>query len=194
MINEETLQDHLRKKPYLIDAIAGNSAMLLSLGKTGRLYRLWWPHIDFPQHVDEIRTGLQLHGTPGGVTWFDDPAGGWRHEAAYVPHTNAYRVTADHPDIPVSVEQTDFAVPGQPIIVRRYRLTYHGQEKRDLDFYHYGSFRIAENELYATTEFHGENDALVHFRHEYAFAVGSSHICSGYQPAAEHGSARKAAG
>jgi glucoamylase len=193
MISEERLQEHLRKKPYLIDAIAGNSAMLLSLGNTGRLYRLWWPHIDFPQHLDEMRTGLQLHGTPGGVTWFDEPAAGWVHEAAYVAHTNAYQVTARHPEIPVTVEQTDFAVPGQPIMVRWYRLTYHGHEQRDLDFYHYGSFRIAENELYATTEFRGEHDALLHFRHEYAFAVGSSRICSGYQAGggarygAEHG-------
>jgi glucoamylase len=67
MSNEQRLQQHLRKKPYLVDAIAGNSAMLVTLGQTGRLYRLWWPHIDYPQHVDEIRTGLKLGNTLGGA-------------------------------------------------------------------------------------------------------------------------------
>lgn len=181
MINDERLHQHLRKKPYLVDAIAGNSAMLASLGQTGRLYRLWWPHIDYPQHVDEIRTGLKIGFAPGGVTWFDDPAAGWQHTANYVPHTNAYRVISTHQDEPVTVEQTDFAAPGQPLFVRGYRLTNHGHEARDLEFYHYGSFRIMDNELYATTEFRGEQDALLHFRHEYAFAVGSSEVCSGYQ-------------
>ncbi len=181
MSNEERLRQHLRKKPYLVDAIAGNSAMLVSLGRTGRLYRLWWPHIDYPQHVDEIRTGLKLGTTPGGVTWFDDPDAGWQHAANYVAHTNAYRVTSSHPEFPVTVEQTDFAAPGQPLMVRGYRLTNCGHEARDLEFFHYGSFRIMENELYATTEFRGEQDALLHFRHQYAFAVGSSEVCSGYQ-------------
>ncbi|MCD9025602.1 glycoside hydrolase family 15 protein [Cohnella silvisoli] len=181
MINEQQLQQHLRKKPYLVDAIAGNSAMLVSLGRTGRLYRLWWPHIDYPQHVDEIRTGLKLGNTSGGVTWFDDSDAGWQHAANYAPHTNAYRVTSTHPDYPVTVEQTDFAAPGQPLMVRGYRLTNNGHETRDLEFYHYGSFRIMENELYATTEFQRKQDAMLHFRHQYAFAVGSSEVCSGYQ-------------
>lgn len=180
-MNEQRLQEHLHKKPYLVDAIAGNSAMLMSLGQTGRLYRLWWPHIDYPQHVDEIRTGIKLGSEPGGVSWFDDTYAGWHHTAGYVPHTNAYRVNSSHWDIPVTVEQTDYAVPGQALMVRGYRLTYHGNEARDLEFYHYGSFRIMDNELYATTEFRGEQDALLHYRHEYAFAVGSSEVCSGYQ-------------
>lgn len=184
MSNQERLQQHLRKKPYLVDAIAGNSAMLASLGNTGRLYRLWWPHIDFPQHVDEIRTGLQVSGTPGGVQWFDDAEAGWKHEAGYVPHTNAYRVSASRPDYPVSVVQTDYAVPGQPLMVRAYRLTNDGNETRSVTFYYYGSFRIAENELYATTEFRGEHDALLHHRHQYAFAIGSSQECDGYQAGA----------
>jgi glucoamylase len=180
-MNEQRMQDHLRKKPYLIDAITGNSAMLVSLGRTGRLYRLWWPHIDYPQHVDEIRTGLRLGDSHGGVTWFDDPNSGWQHTADYVPHTNAYRVNASHPEFPMTVEQTDYAIPGQALMVREYKLTYNGHEAKDVEFYHYSSFRIMDNELYASTEFRGEEDALLHFRHEYAFAVGSAEVCTGYQ-------------
>lgn len=191
MIKQQKLQYHLRKKPYLVDAIAGNSAMLVSLGQTGRLYRLWWPHIDYPQHVDEIRTGLRIGSTPGGVTWFDDPEAGWQHSANYLPRTNAYRVISTHPDYSVEVEQTDYAVPGQPLMVRGYRLTNRGQETRDLEFYHYGSFQIMDNELYMTTEFAVQEDALLHFRHQYAFAVGSSIECSEYQAGsgAWHGAA-----
>lgn len=183
-MSNDRLQQHLRKKPYLIDAIAGNSAMLASLGNTGRLYRLWWPHIDYPQHVDEIRTGLSTIGTTDGVTWFDEAGGGWTHEAGYVPHTNAYRVRATREDYPVSVDQTDYAVPWRPIFARSYRLTNIGDERRDLKFHYYGSFRIAEHELYATTEFQVKLDALLHHRREYAFAVGASKECDGYQAGA----------
>src|SRR5262249_42219315 len=143
--------------------------------------RLWWPHIDYPQHVDEIRTGLSWNGTPGGVSWFDEAEAGWTHEAGYVPSTNIYRVASSRPDCPVTVEQCDFAVPGQPLFVRWYRLTNTDKQTRSLTFYHFGSFRIMESELYATTEFRGEHDALLHFRHQYAFAVGSDAVCSGYQ-------------
>ncbi|HAQ07873.1 MAG TPA: hypothetical protein DCR24_10245, partial [Bacillus bacterium] len=51
----------MRKKPYLIDGIIGNSKMLASLTKDGQLQRLFWPHIDFSQHMNRFYTGINLH-------------------------------------------------------------------------------------------------------------------------------------
>lgn len=67
-------------KPYLVDAIIGNSSMLASLGRTGRLYRLWWPHIDMPQHVDAMRTGIRYDD--GRLAWFDEGRAGSGGRAA----------------------------------------------------------------------------------------------------------------
>ncbi|MFD1954957.1 glycoside hydrolase family 15 protein [Paenibacillus thailandensis] len=170
-------------KPYLIDAVIGNSRMLATLGRTGRLYRLWWPHIDLPQHVDAIRTGIRLDEPKrhGSVSWFDDPDCGWSHEAAYVPSTNILRVTARSNGLPIAVESDHYAVPGRDVLIRHYRFRNTGSETLSFSFVQYSSFLVAEHSLYNTTAFHEETDSLVHFRHHYYFAVASPRDCSGFQ-------------
>ncbi|MBW7475123.1 glycoside hydrolase family 15 [Paenibacillus oenotherae] len=169
-------------KPYLIDAITGNSRFLASLGRTGRIYRLWWPNIDFPQHLDRIRSGLYLEGhlSTGATTWFDDGQDGWQHEAAYVPQTNVFRVKAANERIPVSCVTVDFAVPDQDVYVREYSFTNESDVPVSFQFIFYSSFHITDNRLYNTVLFDEEADALVHYRHRYYFSIASSTECSGF--------------
>ncbi|WP_306795300.1 glycoside hydrolase family 15 protein [Cohnella sp. GbtcB17] len=175
------MNDFTLNKPHLIDAVAGNGRMLASLGRTGRLYRLWWPHVDFPQHVDEIRTGLKLDHSSSGTVWFDADEDGWQHRIEYVPHTNIVQVRAEHPSFPLAVEQSDYAVPDQDFMVRSYKIDNRSAEPLSFTFVWYASFRIAESALYNTTLFDETNDAMVHYRHRYFFAVGSDRECVGFQ-------------
>ncbi|CAM4415605.1 glycoside hydrolase family 15 protein [Paenibacillus tarimensis] len=171
-------------KPYLIDAVTGNSRFLASLGRTGRMYRLWWPHVNFPQHVEDIRSGLFLEGQTSAITWFDEEQDGWKHEAAYLEGTNIFRVIASSPSCPVEAVTTDYAVPGEDLYVRHFKFTNNSDQPVSFRFLYYSSFRSTESPYYQTTEFDINQDALVHFRHAYVFAVGSSNVCTGYQTGA----------
>ncbi|MBD0380086.1 glycoside hydrolase family 15 protein [Paenibacillus sedimenti] len=172
---------HQDKKPYLIDAIAGNSRFLASLGRTGRLFRLWWPHIDYPQHVDEIRTGLYIDGVTEQTSWFDSTEFGWKHEAGYVARTNIFRVQAESAKLPVAVESLDYAVPQEDIYVRQYRFINRGTAPVSFQFIYFSSFRSMETNYYHTTQFDESLDALTHMRHAYIFSLSSSNVCTGYQ-------------
>jgi oligosaccharide amylase len=167
------------KKPFLVDAIIGNSKFLASLGRTGKMYRLWWPNIDLPQHVDAIRTGIQTGHSP--VSWFDEQADGWKHEAQYVAKTNIFRVSARSEQQPVQVESLHLAVPGQDVIVREYTFTNVSEQSVSFSFIVHSSFLVSENQLYNTTLFNATDDSLVHFRHKYYFALSSANVCTGYQ-------------
>ncbi|WP_424767053.1 glycoside hydrolase family 15 protein [Paenibacillus sp. sgz302251] len=166
------------KKPFLVDAIIGNSKFLASLGRSGKMYRLWWPNIDLPQHVDAIRTGIQFENS--AVSWFDEAAEGWSHEAAYVPKTNILSVSARSEQQPVGIESLHFAVPDQDLIVREYTFTNTGDKPVSFSFIVHSSFVVTENQLYNTTMFNATDDALVHFRHKYYFALSSANVCTGY--------------
>ncbi|MEW9699680.1 glycoside hydrolase family 15 protein [Paenibacillus sp. SI8] len=169
------------KKPYLIDAITGNSKFLASLGRTGRLFRLWWPHIDYPQHVDEIRTGLFWDGAAEQTTWFDSVEDGWQHESGYVPRTNIFRVQATSAQHPIAIESFDYAVPQSDIYVRQYRFTNQSAKPASFKFIYFSSFRSLETQYYHTTQFDPSLDALTHLRHAYIFSLSSSNVCTGYQ-------------
>ncbi len=164
-------------KPFLVDAVIGNSSMLASLGRNGRLYRLWWPNIDTPQHMDAMRTGLKIDGS---VTWFDGGEG-WSHACGYEPRTNLYRVDAHSDQWPIAVGSLHYAVPGRDILVREYTFTNTGNTARSFEFIVHSSFVISENRLYNTTMFQPSADALVHFRQGYFFALGGANVCAKYQ-------------
>ena len=172
---------YVEKKPYLTDGVIGNSRMLATIGRTGRLYRLWWPHIDFPQHVDEIRCGLFMPGGSGRTAWFDSAAEGWEHEAGYTARTNVLRVRAKAARCPIAVEQLDFAVPGEDLLVRMFEFCNQGSETATFRFVYYCSLNISESPFYNAVQFVESHDALLHFRREYFFAVAGANVCTGFQ-------------
>ncbi|MUT64553.1 glycoside hydrolase family 15 protein [Paenibacillus sp. NEAU-GSW1] len=168
-------------KPYLVDAIIGNSKFLASLGSNGRMYRLWWPHIDFPQHVDAIRTGVRVADASAKVSWFDSAEEGWSHEAAYVEKTNIFRVQASNEAQSLRVDSYHYAVPEQSFIVRDYKFENTSDQPVSFEFVLHSSFKLSENELYNTTTFNVADDALIHFRRRYFFALSSANVCTKFQ-------------
>jgi len=169
----------LTKKPYLIDAIVGNSRILSSLGTNGRMYRLWWPHIDTPQHLDELRSGIRFRD--GGTSWFDDSNEGWSHAGSYVPRTNIYDSQATHPENDLSIRTTTFAIPDEDLLVREYSFTNTGTVPQSFRFVQYSSIQAEERARAHTTQFEASSDALVHFHRTTYFAIGSDVPCTGYQ-------------
>lgn len=172
---------NLDKKPYLVDAVIGNSRFLASLLKTGRLVRFWWPHVDFPQHADTIRAGIRMTGSGERTSWFDSAEDGWTHESGYVPRTNVFAVRAASPRYPVEASTELYAVPGEDVLVFDYKFANTGESPASFSFFFYSSVAATESPYYHTTQFVPHADALVHYRHRYSFAVSGANVCTKYQ-------------
>ncbi|PWW06176.1 oligosaccharide amylase [Paenibacillus cellulosilyticus] len=176
-------------KPYLIDAIVGNSKMLAALGRTGTIYRLWWPHIDFPQHADAVRSGIRFEGQ---TEWLDDSDSNWSHTAEYVEKTNIFEVQSVSSSHSVAIQSRYFAVPGHDLLVLEHTFTNQGNQPVDFEWLIHSSFHVCESELYNTTMFEPSHDALVHYRSNHFFAVSSANVCTKFQAghawhSAQHG-------
>ncbi|WCK56558.1 glycoside hydrolase family 15 protein [Aneurinibacillus sp. Ricciae_BoGa-3] len=169
----------MEKKPYLANAVVGNSSFLGTLGQNGRLYRLWWPHIDFPQHVDVTRAAI-IPAALKEISWIDEPQMGWEHKQSYHADTNIVESIAAHPGLKLQVKTLDYAVPDSAHYIRHFHITNSGRAPFTGHFFYYSSMEIMEHPLYNTTLFDEKEDALIHFRRDYAFAVGSSRICDGF--------------
>ncbi|CAM3665369.1 glycoside hydrolase family 15 protein [Cohnella lubricantis] len=175
------MTSYLEKKPYLVDAVIGNSRFLASLLKTGRLVRFWWPNVDLPQHADTIRSGIRMAGAGERTRWFDSEEGGWTHRSGYVPRTNIFAVQASSKDCPIEARSELYAVPGQDVLVFDYKFTNTGSVPASFSFYFYSSITPCENPFYHTTQFHEPTDAIAHFRHRYYFLVSGANVCTSYQ-------------
>jgi glucoamylase len=165
-------------KPYLIDAVIGNGRMLGTLDSRGELHRLWWPRPDFAQHVDRFWTGIRFHGTEK-TSWLHGAE--WKHEQQYAGDTAILKTVAERGESGVRVSCEDVVVPGRSVLLRRYVFHNSGKTPQSAVFVVYTSFRMGEMKRYNTTFFECEEEALVHYRNEFAVAVGADRETSGYQ-------------
>lgn len=168
------------KKTYLISGIIGNSSLLASVGEDGKIYRLWWPNIDIPQHIDDVKAGIYIFSKSKYISWLDNLKEKWVYNQYYEKDTNILVSEATNSMLNIFIRTTDFAVPDKDILVRNFTIINTGTERINLQFIHYTSMKIEENPLYNATTFMNEEDSLVHYRHDYAFCISSPVKSSGY--------------
>lgn len=158
----------LMNKPYLIDAVIGNSRTLATLTHNAEIQRLFWPHVDGPQHVHRILGGLFVDGHP--AVWQDSDQ--WQHAQAYEPDQNVL-ITHSLLGTSLLLTTTDAAVPDQDLLVRHLSFGNSGPAPVQLQYVLYQWARIDENPLYNTALFDEGHDALVHYRKETYLALGA---------------------
>ncbi len=158
-------------KPYINNAVIGNGSMLGCITETGELIRLYWPEIDFPQHLEKMLTGFFDMNEANSTIWFSE--GDHAVTQRYLEDTNILETTAVFSRLPLRVTQTDFCLPDENVLVRHYTIRNLGGE--DI---HTGmgiaSHVISSSQDMGNTLFDFQLDALVHYRHGGVWAIGSS--------------------
>ena len=169
----------MEKKPYITDAIIGNSSMLVSLTKDGQAQRITWPNIDFPQHLNLFYAGIR--GIEGSVKTFFLHENVWNHQQAYMDRTNILETISTLGGSGLSIRQLDFVLPNKDVFVRHYTFKNLSEHPQNISFVVYSDFMIDEKRRYQTVMFNEETDSFIHYHREYGFAIGSTHNVKKYQ-------------
>ena len=167
-------------KPFLISAVVGNARMLATLGTNGELYRLFWPHVDHAQHVDQMFGGIYAGDFGQSVFWLNDGQH-WQFEQLLQGDVPVCTTKAKGHHLPLQVTVTDYAVPDQDILVRHYVFENRSPDPIAFKFLFYSSMYLDGHSMGNGVLYHPFADALVHFRHDYAFGVASNQPIVGYQ-------------
>ncbi|MDQ2084886.1 glycoside hydrolase family 15 protein [Herbivorax sp. ANBcel31] len=159
-------------KTYFNDAIVGNSRMLGCLTKRGELTRLFWPNIDYPQHIDKMVAGIFLKGHKNSTSWFGED--NWNCTQTYIEDTNILKKIYSCKEKSLKIEQKDFVLKDKDILIRNYTIENIGQHEVDLGFVQYSSCISTISEL-GSTLFDFDTDALIHYRHGYYISISSDY-------------------
>ncbi len=162
----------MRRKllPLLPNAVTGNGRMLATIKNTGELYRLFWPHIDQAQHLGQFFVGIRETGpAPEGVWWLHESP--WYGEQHYLNETAVVLTQRRRDDVALSVEQADFILPDDDVLVRQYRVTNLSDRARTLNIVVYCTFLIDESALYDTMYLELTNQTLIQFRRDIFLAL-----------------------
>jgi len=158
-------------EPEMPGAIIGNSAMLACLRNSGELYRIFWPHIDYAQHLGIFWTGLNLRNHPGesDTHWYHQDH--WLARQQYVEDTNIVETVYLNQLYRLKVTQTDFVLPNEDALLRRYRIENHGLETIHPLFVLYSALFLDESNLYDSACFNPQDRSLVFFRRDTYFTL-----------------------
>lgn len=166
----------MKSSPSVYSAITGDSKLLAVLTSSGELARLFWPHVDYGQHVEQHRVGISMAGE--NPTWLDEPD--WTRVQFYLPGTNIIQTEAHNSHLHLFVRVVAFAVPNEDRIVFRYTL-FNTAESRDCRLFLYEHFRINELPYYQTVFFDQQSGTLVFYFRDTAIATIGSFNPDGFQ-------------
>jgi len=158
------------KKTYFNDAIIGNSQMLGCITGKGELVRLFWPDIDYPQHIEKLLSGIFFTARQNSTIWLNEEC--FNHSQHYVKDTNIVETISESSQIGLRVVQADFVLPEKNILTRYYEIENTGEHTIELGFIVYSSSITTTPDL-ASSLFDFGCDALVHYRHGYYLSISA---------------------
>lgn len=157
-------------KTYFNDGIIGNSSMLGCITERGELVRLYWPHIDYPQHIGKMSAGIFFQGNNTSTLWLD--SGNWKVEQKYIQETNILETAYINEHENFRVSQTDFVLHDKDVMIRLYEFENAGDEVVDPGFMLYSS-AITTNPQLSCVLFDSALDSLVHYRNNYYISISA---------------------
>lgn len=165
-------------KPEMPEAIIGNSRLNASVRKNGEIYRLFWPRIDYGQHLGHFWAGIRVGNS--STKWFHLDE--WSSSQCYLDNTNILETTLTGRSSQLKVTQRDFMLPAQDLLTRHYELENTGSNSEKISLFLYCHFEIEESVLYDGVYLDFTNHSLVFFRRDTYFAVtGRGCPLTGYQ-------------
>jgi glucoamylase len=165
-------------KTYFNDAITGNSSMLCCITSRGEIVRLFWPHIDYSQHVDRLLCGLYIKEQGNRVDWFGGEH--WACRQGYVPSTNILETVYEDKNKAILVRQTDFALVEKDIMIRHYDVKNMGGQIMDPGIMVYSSAISSAQDMRGSM-FDFDHDAVIHYSHDCYLSLSGSVDADGFQ-------------
>ncbi|NLJ99649.1 MAG: hypothetical protein GX318_00230 [Clostridia bacterium] len=167
--------------PTLPNGIIGNSNILATLSKEGRLERLFWPNIDFPQNIGQSLAGIIEHRPCHGerLFWLHDKTR--EHEQYYIDNSNVLVTDYLNNEKGIKVMQRDFVHPHQDILVRHFNIENIGQYDSRFTFVYYNHMTLGDMDKYNSAYYSEESGAFVHYFRNIYFLLTSNTLPDAYQ-------------
>ncbi len=161
-------------------AVLGNNRMLVTIGKHGELRYLFWPTIDYPQHVRGSLPGI-FYSIKGEnrFDWLTDSA--WAKKQEYLPDTNIVRTFFKHQNPDLNITLTDAVLPDSDALIRQFVIQNVSDDEAFLRLFYYNDLAISESPIDDAAYYLIDDDAILHYKRNFHFAYTGTLLSSGHQ-------------
>lgn len=165
-------------KSYFNNLITGNSSMLGCIDNRGELIRLFWPDIDYPQHIDRLIVGLTCPALWKGTSWLQSED--WNVEQHYLQDTNIAVTVYFNEKYGLKVTQNDFTLPELSVFTRCFEVYNAGGDQINIGFTAFTS-SVSTTPHISGILFDRNLSAIIHYKHSYYYSVASNLKAIEYQ-------------
>ena len=163
------------KNKYYNDAIIGNKKIIASYTEKGELQRLCYPEVDGRQFIDYFQTGVKINDS--NLIYLHQDINN-KYSQEYIENTNILKTNIKNTYLNFNIEQIDFALIDQNIIVKKY--IFKNNNSVDLDTKFIINSKILSNDL----ERFGSrivDKGIIQYNHNYAMAIFSNKNLYGHK-------------
>jgi glucoamylase len=161
-------------------AVIGNSQMLATIGKQGELRHLFWPTIDYPQHILGSLPGIFYSNKKASeFRWLTDFP--WERKQEYVENTNILVTVFKNSEAGLRITTTDFVLPDADVLIRHFSFRNTSMDDIFLRFFYYNDLAISETDIDDVAYYLQEHDVVIHYKRNFYFLYGGTKKSSGHQ-------------
>jgi glucoamylase len=161
-------------------AVLGNNKMLATIGKHGELRYLFWPTIDYPQHIIGSLPGIfySIKGV-SHFDWLTDSE--WTKKQEYLPDTNIIRTFFTHHDPDLNIILTDAVLPDSDALIRQFVIQNLSGDGVFLRLFYYNDLALSESAIDDAACYITDDDSIIHYKRNFYFAYTGTLSSSGHQ-------------
>ena len=163
------------EQKYYNDAIIGNGKMTVSFSKKGELLRLFHASPDYKQFFESFVTGVKINDS--ALIYLHDDVNN-EYEQYYIDGTNVLVTNIINTYFGLKIEQIDFVMIKENILVRKYRFVNNNNIDLDLKFLI--ASKVFSN-INNDTCGYVKNDALLQYNHDFTVCTFSKEKLYSYQ-------------
>ena len=156
---------------YQPNAILGNSRILATFGAAGEIMTFFFPHIDYPQNLQEGMPAVYIGPRGAGqLSWTYEPC--WQATQSYVPRRNILHTDLLHATAGLELRITDLVMPHTGLLVRRFQLTNISSTPQEGVLLQYLYLRLGEMGRKNSARRLDDIPAIVQYWRHLCFAMG----------------------
>ncbi len=163
------------KTKYFNDAIIGNKNLKATFSKRGELLRLYYPHIDFRQFIDEFSVGVRVNDSRL-IDLANDINNVYSQN--YIEQTNILNTEIINTYFNLKIIQTDFIPIKENVLIKRYKLVNNHNIDLDIDLLFHSTLLSNNNNMVSGIY---KNQVLMQYMHDYTMAIFSKKEPLSYQ-------------
>ncbi|MCI8519771.1 MAG: hypothetical protein HFJ51_07105 [Clostridia bacterium] len=157
-------------KTYKNDAIIGNKELKIGITDKGEIVRLCYPNVDFRQFIDFLHMGVKINDS--NIIYLHNDVNNL-YSQEYIEDTNVLKTVIKNTYFNLKMEQTDFAVMSNSVLVRKYTFTNEHEIPLDIKFLVHSKMLSDDNNFMSAKVI---DNGLFQYSHEYNMAIISKDL------------------